>query len=101
MLVKSSPQQVIAELHLNTINEATIQLEFDGNDLGFSGVSQASSRAGAAFSSDGHALKFINLGENRYLIAFARKRLGASSLRFKLFASGTLQYDTTLATAKL
>ncbi|MCI0696663.1 hypothetical protein L0337_32255, partial [candidate division KSB1 bacterium] len=101
MQVKSSSKQVIAELRLNTIKETTIQLEFDGNDLGFSGVSQASSQAGAAFSSDGHTLKFINLGENQYLIAFAKKRLGASSLRFKLFASDTLQYETTLETAKL
>ncbi len=101
MLVKSSPKQIIAELHLNTIKETKIQLEFDRNDLGFSGVSQASSQAGAAFSSDEHTLKFLNLGENQYLIAFANKTQDTSLLRFKLFASGTLQYETTLATAKL
>lgn len=101
MLVKSSPKQVIAELHLNTIEETKIQLEFDGNDLGFSGVSQASSRAGVAFNSDGHTLKFINRGENQYLIAFANKTQDESLLRFKLFVSDTLQYETTLATTKL
>lgn len=101
MQVKSSPKQVIAELHLNTIKETTIQLEFEENDLGFSGVSQASSQAGASFSSDGHTLKFINLGENQYLIAFANKTSAVSSLRFKLFASDTLQYETALTTAKL
>lgn len=100
MLVKSSSKQVLAELHLNTIKEATVQLEFDGKALGFSGVSQASSRAGAAFSSNGNTLKFINLGANQYLIAFANKTQGTSLLRFKLFASGTLQYETALATAE-
>ncbi len=101
MRVKSSAKQVIAELRLNTIKETKIQLEFEENDLGFSGVSQANSRAGAAFSSNGHTLKFINLGENQYLIVFANKTPGASLLRFKLFASDTLQYETTLATIKL
>jgi hypothetical protein len=101
MLVKSSPKQVIAELHLNTLKETTIHLEFEENDLGFSGVSQASSQAGAAFSSDGHTLKFRNLGENQYLIAFANKTPTASSLRVKLFASDVLQYETTLATARV
>jgi hypothetical protein len=100
MQVKSSSKQVIAELYLNTIKETMIQIEFEESDLGFSGLSQASSRAGAAFSSDGHTLKFINLGENQYLIAFANKTQGTSLLRFKLFASDALQYETTLATAK-
>jgi len=97
--VKSSPKQVIAELRLNTIKETKIQLEFEENDLGFSGVSQASSRAGAAFSSNEHTLKLVHSGENQYLIVFANKTSVASSLRFKLFASDTLNYETTLATA--
>lgn len=101
ILVKSSPRQVIAELRLNTTKEARIQLEFEETDLGFSGVSQASSQAGAAFSSNERSLKFINRGNNQYVIAFANKTPAVSSLRFKLFVSDTLQYETTLATAKL
>ncbi|MGH7451968.1 MAG: anti-sigma factor family protein [bacterium] len=101
MQVKSSPKQVIAELHLNTIKETTIQLEFEENDLGFSGVSQSNSQAGVAFNRDEHVLKLTTRGENRYVIAFANKAPTASSLRFKLFVSDTLQYETTLATAKL
>lgn len=101
MLVKSSSKQVIAELHLITIKETAIQLEFEENDLGFSSISQSNSQAGTAFNSDGHTLKFINLGENQYLIAFANKTPTPSLLRFKLFASDTLQYETALTTAKL
>jgi hypothetical protein len=69
--------------------------------LGFSGISQANSQAGAAFSSDGHTLKLRNFGANQYLITFANKTPDASLLRFKLFAPDTLQYEKTLATAKL
>ncbi|MGH7600739.1 MAG: hypothetical protein ACREOI_30655 [bacterium] len=100
MQVKSSAKQVIAELHLNMINETTIQLEFEENDLGFSGVSQSNSRAGMAFSRDGHILKLTTRGESRYMIAFANKTPAATSLRFKLFASDTLRYETTLETGK-
>ncbi len=98
--VKSSPQQVIAEVSLNTVKEVKVQLEFDANDLGFSGVSQANSLAGSAFSSNEQALKFINRGDNRYVIAFANKTPVASLLRFKLFAANVLQHETALATAR-
>lgn len=100
MQVKSSLKEVVAELHLNTIKEVKIRLEFDENDLGVSSISQSNSRADTAFSNSGHTLELTNLGENRYVIAFANKTRAASLLRFKLFDSGALQYETTLATAK-
>jgi hypothetical protein len=98
--VKSSPQQVIAEVSLNTIREVKAQIEFEEKDLGLSSVSQLNGAAIHAMSGNERSLKLISEGENRYLIGFTGKMQVASPLRFKLFASEVLVYETTLATAR-
>jgi len=99
VVVKYSREAVVAELFFQAQQEIEIVLDVDENDLRFNSIAKSKSIGVQSLSISEDSVKLLHRGDNQYLIVFKNQTEINTPLRIKIYAAGSLLYESTVSTA--
>jgi len=98
--LKHSEGVVLADVSLQSQEEAELVLGFDEKQLEFAGFGRFGSEK-TTVTVDGSEVHLLNVGENRYVVLFGAHGTPSEPLDLKVFSHGSLVYQRAIPTGQI